>query len=339
MRSSMKMAATVATTLTVALPLAACGGSSSSATTGGGKVVEAKFAILQNVGTPTADSAQKLASLVGQYTNGTVKIKVYPNSVLGSSNDQLSGTVADTIQFYATPTLDSVVPAVDALELPYIFPSAQVASTVLNGPALTKSLWDSFPTKGLRVLGVWEVGFSDFLTTQKKVSSPSDLKGLRIRVFNPQLATDEYKLVGADAINLSSDQVVTALSTHTIDGADDPPSTMVGSNWHSSSKYLAVTNLAYVSSPIIVSEKFWTSLSASQQAAVQKAVKQTIAPNLAEAAKANDAAIATMKSAGVAVSTPDQGAFKAAFTPVVQEFAKKNPAVVAALQAAITAAS
>jgi TRAP-type transport system periplasmic protein len=344
MRSSMKMTAIVAASLAAGISLAACSsgsGSNASAAndTAGGKSVTAKFAVLQNSGTPTANSALKFASLVSADTNGSVKIKVYPNSVLGSADAQLEGTEANTIQFYSTPTLDSVVPSVDAIELPYLFPNAAVASKVLNGSALQGPLWSNFPAKGLRVLGVWEVGFSDFLTTSKKVSVPADLKSLRIRVFNPKLATQEYKLVGADAINLSSNEVVTALSTHTIDGADDPPSTMVGANWYSQAKYLAVTDTSYVSSPVVVSEKFWQSLSSSQQKGVQKALQATIASNLSAASQANTSGVAKMKSGGITVTTPSKSTFQTTFAPVTQQFTQEFPTVVKALQTATKADS
>jgi tripartite ATP-independent transporter DctP family solute receptor len=335
----MKMTAVVTAGLALSISAAACSSGSTSGGGAHGKTVTAKFAILQNVNTPTADSAQKFADLVKKNTGGTVNIRVYPNSVLGSSTDQLEGTEANTIQFYATPTLDSVVPSVDAIELPYIFPSAAVASKVLNGSALQQALWSQFPAKGLRVLGAWEVGFSDVLTTGQQVSSPANLKGLRIRVFDPTMATQEYKLVGGDAISLSSNEVVTALSTHTIDGADDPPSTMVGTNWEGSSKYLAITDMAYVSSPVVVSEKFWQSLTHAQQSGIQKALTATIADNLSAADKANAAAIAKMKGEGIAVTTPDKAAFQNTFTPVVQQFKQQYPDVVSALQSAIKAAS
>lgn len=338
----MKMTSVVAASLTVCTSIAACSSAGNASSANGsaqGKSVTAKFAILQNSHTPTANSALKFASLVKTDTGGTVTVNVYPNSVLGSADAQLEGTEANTIQFYSTPTLDSVVPSVDAIELPYLFPNSTVASKVLNGSALQGPLWSAFPAKGLRVLGTWEVGFSDFLTTSQKVAVPTDLKGLRIRVFNPKLATEEYKLVGADAINLSSNEVVTALSTHTIDGADDPPSTMVGSNWYSQAKYLAVTDTSYVSSPVLVSEKFWQSLSSSQQKGVQKALQATIASNLSAANAANTSAVTKMKGAGIMVTTPNKQTFKNTFAPVTQQFATEYPTVVKALQAAVKADS
>ena len=343
MKPSMKMTAAATASLALGISVAACSSGSGNASqandTTKGKSVTAKFAILQNSNTPTANSALAFAKAVSADTGGSVQVKVYPNSVLGSADAQLEGTEANTIQFYSTPTLDSVVPSVDAIELPYLFPNANVASKVLNGSALQGPLWSNFPAKGLRVLGVWEVGFSDFLTTGKKVTAPTDLKSLRIRVFNPKLATEEYKLVGADAINLSSNEVVTALSTHTIDGADDPPSTMVGANWYSQAKYLAVTDTSYVSSPIVVSEKFWQSLSSSQQQGIQKAVRSTIASNLAAAGQANTSGVAKMKSAGITVTTPDKSAWQSTFAPVTQQFQQEFPAVVKALQSATKADS
>jgi len=94
-----------------------------------------------------------------------------------------------------------------------------------------------------------------------------------------------------------------------------------------------------VSSPIVVSEKFWQSLSSSQQQGIQKAVQSTIASNLAAAGQANTSGVAKMKSAGITVTTPDKSAWQSTFAPVTQQFQQEFPAVVKALQSATKADS
>lgn len=312
---------------------AAAGKASVSAPT-----VQAKFADLQALHTATTDSALKFANLVKKYTKGSVQITVYPNAELGTGSSILQGIEANTIQFYATPDLSAAVSATDALELPYLFPSAKIGSEVLNGPVTKRVLWKQFTSHGLQILGVWSVGYSDILTTAKKISSPGDLKGLRIRIFDPYVGTKLFSLVGADGISMASTQVPTALSTHAIDGADDPPSTMYGSNWYGSAHYLAITDDVYVSSPIVVSSAFYASLTASQRAAVTKAFKQTLAQNLKEAAAKNSQAIKKMHAAGIVVTHPKISVFKKTFLPVYGAVEKDFPGVVKPLQRAVKAA-
>lgn len=325
-----------------AIAVAACGSddqsSSGSAASGGGKVIEAKFADLQNVNTPTTKSAEEFADKVEQYTDGSVKIKVYPNAQLGTPASILQGLETGTVQFYATPDLSEVVADTDAIELPFVFPDEQVASKVLNGPAVKKALWSKFPPHGIQVLGVWSVGYTDVYSVQKPINRVDDMKGMRIRIFAPGVGVPLFKALGADGVTVPSTQVVTALSTHTIDGADDPPSTMEGSKWTSSGGYLALTHDTYVPSPVLVNASFMKRLDASQQAAVKRAFKETIASNLSNARTTNDAAVKAIQASGVKTTTPDPAEFKARSQAVYGEIEQRFPEVVRALRSAVAAA-
>lgn len=329
--------------LVIMVSLASCGTSTTSASSGGsgvsGPSVTAKFADLQAAHTATTDSAMKFAQLVSQYTGGRVKITVYPNSELGTPTSMLQGVEANTIQFYATPDLSAAVPATDVLELPYLFPSAAVASSVLNGPVAQQDIWSKFKPHGLQILGVWSIGYGDILTVNRPINSPADLKGLRIRIFDPFVGGKLFSVLHADGVNLAANQVVTALSTHTIDGADDPPSTMVGSDWYGSAKYLAITNDIWVSSPVVMNTAFFNSLSSSEQAAVTKAFQQTLASNMAEAQQTADSAITTMQSHGITITHPDIAAFQQAVQPVYAQVESAFPGVVQPLQQAAQKAS
>lgn len=330
--------------LMVMVSLISCGATSTdSADAGGstvtGPTVQAKFADLQALHTATTDSAQKFAQLVSQYTGGRVKITVYPNSELGTSNSILQGLEADTVQFYATPDLSSVVPETDVIEMPYLFPSAQVASQVLNGATAAQDIWDRFKSHGLQILGVWSIGYSALLTTDRTVNGPSDLRGLRIRIFDTYVGQRVFSALHADGITLPSNQVVTALSTHTIDGADDPPSTMYGSDWYGSAHHLAITNMTWVSSPVVVNSAFMAKLSPSEQAAVQRAFQATLALNMSEAQQTADTAVSKMQAAGIAITHPDVSAFQQALQPVYTEVEAAFPNVVQPLQQAVQQAS
>lgn len=320
------------------LAVAACGGNTSNGSSGAvtGPNVQAKFAHLQQTNTPTGESAVQFANLVSKYTNGHVKITVYPNSQLGTSTTILQGLESGSIAFYATPDLSAVVPRTDVIELPYLFPSVSEASKVLNGSVGRKVLWDQFSPHGLYVLGSWSIGFSDILTTHRAIHSPSDLSGLRIRIFDPYVATKVYKALHADAINLVSSEVVTALSTNTIDGGDDPPATLYGAGWYNSAKYVAITNMSLVPSPVVVNQRFMNSLSSSERSAVRKAFKQTLAPNLANASKLNQEALTKMAAAGVIITRPNQQEFKSAVQSAYPSTEKDFPGVVQKLQHAVS---
>lgn len=316
----------------------ACASANSGHSAASGHTVTAKLGILQPEGTATTNSAEQFAKLASKYSNGTVNIKVYANGTLGSTDTEAEALVNNTQQFFVTPDIDSIVPAVDALELPYLFPSAATAGEVLNGPGLNV-LWNQFEAHNVKILGVYEVGYADILTTSKAISTPADLSGLRIRVFDPTVGIPVFSQVHADGLNLAAGQLVTALSTHAIDGLDSAPCTIQTSGWTSAAKHLAVTDHEWVSAPVAMSYQFWKGLSASQQQAVTKAFKQTLPSELQATQQCNTAAIAKMKASGVTVTYPNQASFKNAFSPVYAQLEKKYGPVIKALQTAISKGS
>lgn len=327
----------VATAVTVIV--AGCGATnptaSPKASTVPGPTLSLKFADLQNVHTATTDSALKFASLVNRYTDGKITIQVYPNSELGTVPAQLAGTEAGTIAFYATPDLSAAVAQSNVLGMPYLFPSAQVASKVLNSAAIKKSLWSLFPAHGLTFVGSWVIGYTAILTKSVSITKPSDVRGLKIRVFAPTVGDKIFGALGADAVAVAAPEVPTALSTGVVDGADDPPSTFVGSDWYSGMCCVAVTNDTFVSSPVMASTKVWDSMSAAERSAVERAFQGTIASNMSEALSTNAAALSTMQAAGVKVTHPSIAAFKAATQSVYPAIEAIYPGQVQALLAEI----
>jgi len=317
---------------------AGCGSSSPGGSSGGdisGPTLSLKLSELQNVNTPTTESADKFASLVKQYTGGKITVTVYPNSELGTDSAQLAGAEAGTIAFYATPDLSAAVAQSNVLEMPYLFPSAEVASKVINSAAIRKSLWSLFPAHGLTFVGSWVIGFTSTLTKSTPVTAPTNMKGLKIRVFAPTVGDKMFAALGADAVTVDSTEVPTALSTGVVTGADDPASTMVGANWYSGMCCIAETDDVFVASPMMASTKVWNTMSAAEKAAVQRAFNATISSNLQEAATFNSAAIATMQKAGLKVTKPEISAFKSATASVYPAIEQLYPGQVQALQAEI----
>jgi C4-dicarboxylate-binding protein DctP len=335
-RRVVRVGGLVAAGVAISLLATACSSSgSSSGSKSSGPTITGKFGFIQAANTPTGRSATKFANLVSKYTNGKVKITVYPNSELGTGDSMLQATEGGTTSFYSSPVLSSAVPESSALELPFLFPTLADASKVLNNGSLDSSLWNKFGSHGLTYMGSWMVGYSAILTRDTKITTPADVKGLRIRVFEPVVSTKLYSALQATAVTLDGNQVVSALSTHTIDGVDDPPSTLTQNNFYDGMHDVAVTNIVMVASPVIASSKFMDSLSSSEKAAVKKAMSESIAPNLADANKTNTESLATMTKAGLTVTHPAKAPFKSIAAGVTSSLTSQFSGVISAVNTAL----
>src|ERR1700755_2127632 len=83
-----------------------------------------KFSHVVTDDTPKGKGALKFKELAEKYTNGKVKIEVYPNSTLYKDKEELDALNSGSVHFLAPSTAKFRpigVPEFEAMDLPYIF--------------------------------------------------------------------------------------------------------------------------------------------------------------------------------------------------------------------------
>lgn len=331
----------IAAVCAIALLTAACGstapasGAASSATSSGSpatkssapaSTITVKFATFAAANAPLTLGAKKFAQYVQADTHGAMKVVVYPHAELGSPATVMQQVEGNTIQFTASSALDTLVPAVDLLLMPYLFSSETSALTALNSNAMRAALWNQFDAHGIHMMGVWGQGFSDILST-KPINSVSDLAGLKIRTYAPVIQTPEYTLLKATAVSVPVNQVYTGLSTNLVQAASDPPVLLLSTKWYEQAHNLALTNDTYTTGPVEVSEKFWTGLTATQRQELTHAFQQSLTWEEGYIRGVNNQALAQLQKDGVKVTHPNIAAFKAAVAPLTTQLKAKFPGV------------
>ena len=308
----------------VSLLLAGCGASTTTSNKSATKkqpLITAKFGSTSPVDSLGGASAAYFAQQVLKDSGGRIKITVYPDSELGGTPVINQGLQAGTIQFTSNDILDQYVPSIDVFNTAYLFPSEAIADSVLNSTAVRKLIWNQLDSHGIHMLEVWPSGFTDIFSTQP-IGSPQALKGLKIRTFVPNVETPEYQAVGADATDVVYDQVFTALSSHLIQAVTDPPDLVTPLKWQQAAPYVSIVNMAYVTTPLLVSESFWKSLDSVQQAEISRAAAASLKFEVAQLNQYNAQSLQTLEQdPSVHILHPSIAAFKSAFSaayPTIQ---------------------
>ena len=108
------------------------------------------------------------------------------------------------------------------------------------GNALHDFMVKMYEKKGVRYLGAFSGDRNTgnhFMSTQKNVSSPADLKGMKIRV--PPLTRFFVKAVGAEPVTLPPSEVYLALERGTVEGFTWPYyDGFTNFGWHKVTKFL-----------------------------------------------------------------------------------------------------
>jgi tripartite ATP-independent transporter DctP family solute receptor len=281
-------------------------------------------------------AALKLAELVKQRTNGDVEITIFPANQLGNDGAMINGVRGGTIDIVSSgaSNYNGIVPNTAAMELPFVFRSAQHAYNVLDG-AVGTGVLNEFSGSGLKGLAYWENGWRAFTNNKRPINKPEDLKGLKIRSTGNPYHIQAFKLLGMNPSPMPIAELYTALETGTFDAQEHPINVTWSSKFYEVQKYLTVSNHIY--SPLIVAmnkEKF-DSLPANYQKIVLDSAHEAATYQRNLNAQNAGKVVADLKKNGMqVVETVDMAPFqKIVSAEIAKSFSEKNgPALLKAIE-------
>ncbi len=283
-----------------------------------------KFSHVVTPDTPKGKGADKFKELAEKYTEGKVKVEVYPNSQLYKDKEELEALQLGAVQMLA-PSLAKFGPLgvkeFEVFDLPYIFPDEKVLQRVEDGPVGQK-LFQKLETKGIKGLAFWDNGFK-VMTANKPLRKPDDYKGVKLRIQSSKVLESQMRALGALPQVMAFSEVYQAMQTGVVDGNENTPSNVYTQKMHEVQKYLTVTNHGYIGYAVITNKKFWDGLPADVRTQLERAMKESTQLANAIAQKENEDALAGIKAAGkteIITLTPDEKkAMRTALLPVHKE--------------------
>lgn len=251
-------------------PPAAAPASSESASVD--EVFEFKLAENQPADNPISKGMQKFAELAKEKSGGTVNIDVYLDAQLGSENETIDQIQAGTLDFARinTSALSSTADEVGVFTLPYIFTSTEQKYKVLDGK-IGQDVIDSLEKYNMIGLGYWEAGSRSFYSTKKPIKGVADMKGLKVRVQQSDVAIKMVELLGAAATPMSYGEVYQGLQTGVIDAAENDFVSYYTSGHYEVAKNYTLDGHMAPPAMVLMSKTAWDKLSDNQKAAVTEA--------------------------------------------------------------------
>jgi C4-dicarboxylate-binding protein DctP len=186
-----------------------------------------KFSHVVAADTPKGKAADKFKELAEKYTNGKVKVEVYPNSTLYKDKEELEALQLGAVQMLA-PSVSKFGPIgikeFEVFDLPYLLPDAKAVRTVTDGP-LGAKLLKLLDPKGMTGLAYWDNGFKQ-MSANKKLIDPADYKGLKFRIQSSKVLEAQFRALGAIPQVMAFSDVYQALQTGVVDGQENTWSNM-----------------------------------------------------------------------------------------------------------------
>jgi C4-dicarboxylate-binding protein DctP len=287
-----------------------------------------KFSHVVAPNTPKGKGAEKFKELAEKYTNGKVKVEVYPNSTLYKDKEELEALQLGAVQMLA-PSNSKFGPMgikdFEVFDLPYLLPNQAALRKVTEGP-LGKAMLKKLEGKGMIGLAYWDNGFKE-MSANKPLRMPEDYKGLKFRIQSSKVLEAQFRALGAVPQVMAFSEVYQALQTGVVDGQENTPSNIYTQKFHEVQKYTTLTNHGYIGYVVVVNKKFWDDLPKDIRGQLEKAMNEATEYSNKIAASENDEALEEIKKSGktqiIVPTAAENAAMRKAMDPLYQDMASR----------------
>ena len=260
-------------------------------------------------------------------TGGKLVIETFPNMQLGGAQENVSQTRAGTINatWVGMAFLSRTVPELEAVSLPFLFPTREVAYKVMDGPIgdlIDKKLED----KGFIALGFMELGSRQVTNSVRPIKTMADMKGLKIRLQPNETHLATFRALGANPQAMDIREVYSALEQKVLDGEENPYNLIYDSRFFEVQKYLSNTGHFFDFIAVVANRKKFQALPPEFQKAIRTAMDKAVATQRVAAAKADSEALAELQKKGMqydAMPPSEREAMKKATAGVVEDIKKR----------------
>ncbi len=268
-------------------------------------------------------AAQKFAQIVGQRSRGRLKIEIYPDEQLGNDHQMIEAARAGDLAIILPPTakLSSLLPSIQYVDLPFIFPSREDAYELLDGQP-GRMLLEQLTPLGLVGVAFWESGFKQF-TANRPIRVPGDFQGLKIRTMKSRIIGDQFRILGATPIPIDFQETFQALRDRVIDGQENPLVSIVNRKFYQVQSDVTISNHAYLGYVFAFSRKVLDSLPPDLREILVTTARELTAFERKETIEREAAFLQTIVESGTRVHTlsrEERQRFQEATAPVIEKY-------------------
>lgn len=268
------------------------------------------------------------------YINETVGdryvVEVYPSELLGSQTDMVQLTQTGAIDYCVASNaiLETFSKNYEIFNLPYLFASADAYHHVMDDPDITGSIFRSTQKAGFTAVTWLDAGTRNFYTVNRPITSPADLKGLKIRVQQSPTNIEMMRLLGGSATPMGFGDVYTALQSNIIDGAENNEMALTDNGHGDVCKYYSYDMHQMVPDILIGNNVFIEGMTEEDRAVFEAGYQLVNQVEREEWEKAvENAREKAATKQNVQFLYPDQAPFVEACAPLHQSVLRKNPAI------------
>lgn len=278
-------------------------------------------------------SMDAVAESILKKTDGAINIQTFPQAQLPAYKEGVEQVVrgANFISVEDPSFIGDYVPDFKALYAPMLYRSFDEYVQLTN-TELVAAMKAAAEKQGIKILALdYIYGFRN-LITQKVITTPEELKGMKIRTPGSKSYIDTLSAMGANAVPLPWGETLSAVQQGVVDGLEGSEFTNIGTKvYEGPTKNVANTRHILGTCGVYISTKVWSEIPEKYQMIIQEEFTKG-ANHMVELLKSQHGGVVKeLESYGVQFNEVDGDAFRKALAPLYAEQEGMTPGVFKAI--------
>ena len=259
---------------------------------------------------------------LAEASGGAMTVEVYPSEQLGTERELLELVQIGSVDMtkVSASVLESFVPDYAVLSLPYLFRDEAHRQAAFHGE-IGDRLLDAGHSQGLKGLTFYDAGSRSFYSKDRPILTPGDLRGLKIRTQESNMAIQTVRALGGAATPIAWGELYTSLQQGVVDGAENNPPSFYLSRHYEVCRYYCLDEHTATPDVLLMGTQTWERLSSQQQAWVRASARASADVQLRLWREATQAALDAVIEAGVEVVHVDKAPFAEAVEAIYEGYA------------------
>ncbi|MBI3372813.1 MAG: TRAP transporter substrate-binding protein [Betaproteobacteria bacterium] len=214
---------------------------------------------------------------LARVSNNQMGVDIFPAMQLGGAKENVDAVRSGALfmTWVGAAFLTRIVPELEAVSLPFLFPSRDAAFRVTDGPVgqlLDQKLGD----KGFISLGWMELGSRHVTNSKRAIRGLADLKGLKIRMQPNETHLASFRALGANPVAMDVKELYSALEQGVVDGQENPYAIILTNRYGEVQKYVSNTGHFFDFIAVVANRKQFQAMKPEMQKAIRGAMTLAI---------------------------------------------------------------
>ena len=253
---------------------------------------------------PISQGLFKFKEVAEELSGGRFKVEVYDNNTIGASRELVEGVQANEIQMAecSQSVYASFTDELMSVGLPFLFKNRQAGYDFFDSEVGDQIADVIAEQTGVRIVGYFENGIRQLTNSKRPVTSPDDMKGLKIRVMESPLYIEMFTEMGANPSPMAFSELYTALQQGTVDGQDNPWTIVSTNAFYEVQSYATDLSHTFDITCFAINDQFYQDLPEDLREVVDKAAEAAVETNRALSIELENEYIATIEGGGCQIT-------------------------------------